>query len=69
MPLGHFGFIVFELLLLSFAQSFSFEATLVHFAEPGQLHQPIDELVQTADGGNVSLRKAGDCRIKAARIL
>jgi hypothetical protein len=32
---GDFGFIVFELLLLSLAQSFAFEADMVSFAEPG----------------------------------
>lgn len=64
MAFGDFGFVLFELLLLGFAQSFPFEADLVLFAICRQSHQSVDELIKTAGRRHVVGFKADDDGIK-----
>ena len=65
MAFGDLLFIGFELLLFFLAQPFAFEANLIGFAVLGEFHQPIDELVQTPDAGNLFGNKTADDGIKA----
>ena len=64
MAFGDFGFVLFELLLSDFAQSFPFEANLVLFSTCRQLYQSIDELIKTTGRRHVVGFKAADDGIK-----
>ena len=57
MAFGDFGFVLFELLLSDFAQSFPFEANLVLFSTCRQLYQSIDELIKAAGFEFATLEK------------